>query len=395
MGLLLYIFAPLLATNILNAPNLINVLRLSCWLIIFNTLNEVVTGSLAGLEAFKTISRVNLIRGLLNFPVMIVGVYFFALPGVVAAAGLTSAAGWLINRQALRHECVKNKIVINYHGFQHELLVLWRFSFPAFLTSVMVGPTLWVANTIIVNQPGGYGEMGLVNAVNQWKAVLLFLPVAIANVSLPAFSSVFSMYGTSSQTDQSVEIANAFNQVVLWPATICLMYLSSAIMSLFGPGFVQGRLIFVLMIGGTAIGYIGYPIGTLILSRGLTWFAVLQNLIWGILLISITIFTAPHYGALGFAIAMVISYFVLLNFSTIYMHWRNELPKTLARRVIIGGLVMLLLMEIAVYLPPSLSLWLALPFALAAVPLSLALLASPQLKISIRKLILSPLEKVQ
>ncbi len=385
MAIILFTIAPFLATRTLNAPYLANILQFSSILLFFNALNEVHTGSLAGLEAFKAVSFVNLQRGVLNFPLMVVGVKFFGLPGIVAASTLASGASLVLNRLVLRRECIRNNIRINYSNLGADLNVLWIFSLPAFLTTAMVGPIYWIANTIIVNQPGGYGEMGLVNAINQWKTILLFLPITIANATLPTLSSIFSEHGFSSQTDHGVEIANAFNQIVLWPISILMIFLASGIMSIYGKDFEQGRLVFIFLIGGTAIGYVSYPIGILILSRGLTWFALLQNLIWGGIFILTTYITASRYGAMALAIATVIAYTVLVNFSAIYMHYKGELPPTLARRVIVGGWVMLVITGLAALIPKNMSLWIALPFSVVAVPASLWLLASPKVKSAIRK----------
>jgi O-antigen/teichoic acid export membrane protein len=384
-SILLFVFSPFLARNIFIAPHLTNILRLSCFALFFNTLYEVQIGSLAGLEVFRTISLVNLIRGILQFPLILSGVYFFGLSGLVLGIGISSAMGWYFGRLILLRECTRRNIVITYRGIRSEIPILWKFSIPAFITNAMVGPILWVANTIIVNQPDGYSQMGILNAVYQWRNILLFLPIAIANAALPMMSSIFSDHGLASQSDHSVEITNVLNQVVLWPIAIFLLFSAKAIMSLYGSDFVEGRDIFILLIGGTALGYISYPVGVLILSKGLIWIAVLQNLIWGGLFIISTYILSPIRGAFGLAIAMVIAYFVFYLFSVVYMYLRGDLPSTLARRIIMSGQVMLLFIIIAEYIPSKIALLLAIPLAILAIPMSLYLLASQEIKVMIGK----------
>ena len=54
--------APWLAASTLNAPNLSAELRIATGVLFLNALNGTQTGVLAGLEAFRTIARVNLIQ---------------------------------------------------------------------------------------------------------------------------------------------------------------------------------------------------------------------------------------------------------------------------------------------------------------------------------------------
>ena len=81
----LFAAAPWLAASTLNAPNLSAELRIATGVLFLNALNGTQTGVLAGLEAFRTIARVNLIRGVLTFPLAVAGVLLWNLRGAVAA----------------------------------------------------------------------------------------------------------------------------------------------------------------------------------------------------------------------------------------------------------------------------------------------------------------------
>ncbi len=381
--LILFVFAPQIAKNAINAPFLVTELRISCGLLFINALNGAQIGALSGLEAFKVIAKVNLIRGVISFLITIFAVWFYGLSGLVVSTVIAGALGWWLNHITLKRECAYAGIVISHNNLIDELDVLWKYSLPAFLAGVMVGPIVWLTNAILVNQANGYAEMGLLNAANQWKGVLTFLPVTLASSALPAMSSIFGDFGASSEANQSVEIANTMNQVVIWPISILLMFLASPIMTLYGEGFQNGRLLFILIIGGTAIGYVGNSVGTLITSRGFMWLGVVQNLTWGLVLLLITYVWCSKYGAVAIGIGTAFGYFILLNWSIIFMKLREELPKALARRIMLGGLLMSVLVIVSMSIPPWIGMVTAIPVALVSIPLSIYLFASQRIKSTI------------
>ena len=86
MTLVLVIFAPWLAVHTLAAPHLSVLLRAGSLLLLLSGVNGAQTGALAGFEAFKKIAKVNLIVGLITFPLMVGAVYWYGLEGAFLRA---------------------------------------------------------------------------------------------------------------------------------------------------------------------------------------------------------------------------------------------------------------------------------------------------------------------
>ena len=181
---LVFAFTPYLAAHVINAPHLAPELRIACALLFLNALVGAQTGALAGFEAFKTIAKVNLCRGLLTFPLMVSGVYFWGLPGAVSALAIAAAAGWVLNHFALRNQTRRAAIAANYRGFWPELPVLSKFSLPAVLSGFMVAPVTWVVKALLVNQANGYAAMGIFEAANKWRRLVVLVPSLLAQVLL-------------------------------------------------------------------------------------------------------------------------------------------------------------------------------------------------------------------
>ena len=106
--------------------------------------------------------------------------------GMVAAAGV----GWIVNRIYLLEKCRVARVRVHFFGAWGESRILSEICLPAVLANTAAGPVMWFTNTMLVNQPSGYAEMGVLNAANQWRTAILFLPGLIGQVVLPLLSSL-------------------------------------------------------------------------------------------------------------------------------------------------------------------------------------------------------------
>jgi len=279
LALALVAFAPLLATKTLNAPELANELRISSVLLFFNAFNGAQTGALAGFEAFREIARINLLRGLATFPVTVGFVFLWGLPGAVWALAATAAVTCLISQLPLRQHCAAQGIQPQISSAWRERRVLWTFSTPAFLSGALVGPVTWAASTMLVNHPGGYAEMGVFSAANQWRTALLFIPSLVGQIAVPMLASL--QHGQGGRSVRRLLIGSMLlNALCTVPVLIFLVPCSSWIMSLYGPGFTsRGAVMQVLVISAVLLA-IQTPVGTFITAFGRVWEGFFMNVGW-------------------------------------------------------------------------------------------------------------------
>jgi O-antigen/teichoic acid export membrane protein len=304
----LFAAAPWLAASTLNAPNLSAELRIATGVLFLNALNGTQTGVLAGLEAFRTIARVNLIRGVLTFPLAVAGVLLWNLRGAVAALVAAAAVGWILNHIAICAECRRNGIAVRWERFWPERTILWKFSLPAVLGGATATPAMWAASSILVNQPHGYAEMGIFSAANQWRNAVAFLP---ALLSQPLLSMLSNLSVGDSGSFRKLLRANlllsfGLSLLIAAPIVVC----SSWILKAYGGGFVVGRLVLILLVLATVISSTAAVIGQAIASLGRMWWGFNLNTVWALMLLSCAVLLVPRYGALGLATAFLASYLV-------------------------------------------------------------------------------------
>jgi len=306
-AVVLFLIAPVLAARTLNAPQLVGELRIASALLLFNTLNGVQIGALAGFEAFKLIARVNLARGVVSFPLTIGGVLLWQLPGAVLGLVAAAFAGCLFAHTALRRESLHAGICVRFDKIWLERRVLWGFSTPAFLSGAMVGPVTWVCNAMLVNQPNGYAEMGLFNAANQWRTAVSFLPSIL---SQPLLAMLSSMHGTGASKSYSRLLFGNVLLVSFATAGMAGAVIGGSrwIVGAYGPEFARAKPVLILLVLTAVLSSTAAVIGQAIVSAGEMWWGFTLNCFWASVLLVTSPFFIARYAALGLAESMLVAY---------------------------------------------------------------------------------------
>ena len=303
----LLLIAPWLAEKTLSAPQLTGLLRMSSGFLFFGALGGAQTGALAGFEAFRTIARLNVITGLLSLPLLAGGVYCFGLVGGVIGLVIGTAFNCLLNSFALRDEMARGGIPRGYAGCSGEKRILIGFSMPTVLAGILVNPVNWICAAMLVNQPSGYGEMGLYSAASSWQKAILFLPGSLNAIALPMLSDYFG-----ADRKDHFRKALRYNLILNGGSALAAAFLitlaSPFIMRSYGAGFAVGKLVLVILSFSTVLVAVNSVAGSAIASTGRPWLGFIFNLFWGVVLVTTAHFLVPIYGATGLALSMLFSY---------------------------------------------------------------------------------------
>lgn len=308
MAALLLILAPWLASHTLAAPHLGGLLRLGSALILVGAISGAQTGALAGFEAFRRIAKINLLSGLATFPLMVCGVWGWGLEGAVVGLVLSQALTCVLNYFALHAEAGRAGISLSHAPSTYEWRIFWDFSVPAVASGLMVGPVYWLCSAMLVNRPGGYAQMGVFNAANQWFAALLFLPGVLGQAALPVLSERLA----ENDLMRAAKVLKSYIQVnalVVGPLVVGGSLLSPWIMSAYGRGFEGAWLTLTLVLVTAALLALQTPVGQVITASGRMWLATLMNAGWAMCFIGLT-WALSSSGATGLAAARLGAYAV-------------------------------------------------------------------------------------
>jgi O-antigen/teichoic acid export membrane protein len=299
------VFADPLAAQI-KAPHLADELRIGCLLVLLSAVNGAQLGALSGLEAFKAVAQLNTLRGLATFPLLAGGVWLDGLRGAVwgltAAAALTCAVSYFI----LRRQMLGAGVKVSLRGWRSEAGVLWRFSLPALVSSLLFGPMDWVVSAILVQRPGGYGELGMLTAARQWQAIMLYLPNLLSQITLPILANLWGE-GRLPQYRRMLMMNTWLLAAAALVVAVPVGCLSPHLMAAYGSGFGGGWLTLVLICVLAVFWAANMVVGQAIWASGKAGAGMLFAAVRATSLVLAAWLLAP-WGATGLALAYVIAF---------------------------------------------------------------------------------------
>jgi O-antigen/teichoic acid export membrane protein len=308
-ALVLLAFSPSLAAKTLAAPHLAGMLRLSSLAVLLGVISSVQICTLAGFEAFRASASMVSLTGCIQSVLMFIGCYFAGLPGLIVAFTLAMCTSVALGRFLLTREMKRFDIKVNWSATPTEWHILYAFSLPAFLASVLVEPVLWVSSAILAHQPDGYGELGGFNAANQWFSAVQFLPTMIGTAFLPVLSERYGS-GDRSGTLRLMFAMIGITAAIVVPICGVLCLMSRTIMSGYGPTFASFNVTLMLTVITAALMSTMTPVGLYIAASNRMWVGFTMNLGWAIVLLTSTVIMI-RWGANGLAASRLLAYAVL------------------------------------------------------------------------------------
>jgi len=310
-------FAPYIAISTLQDPSLCGAMRVGAFLLFCAILNGAFNGILSGFERFKSIALNTFKSSCLEGVFIICGAYFYGVLGAVLGYGIGVFSLLLFNVVSVRNTLQKNSISYKIVNFRRQdISVLYKFSLPAALSSFLVAPSYWVIRALLINNDG-FEELGVYEAADQWRIIILFVPSALSNIVLPILSG-FSK-GEERDYKKALKMNLLLNVSVAFFLSTMIALFSGLIMKSYGEGF-ENRLPLILIACSTVFSSFAAVIGVSIVSRGKMWMSLFFNMMWSIQFIGLTyLFLRMGYGAVGASMALLLSYIIHSIYQSLYL----------------------------------------------------------------------------
>jgi O-antigen/teichoic acid export membrane protein len=312
-GAAIFLSAPALSAGLLKDPGLLGSLRWCGLLVLLTALNGVLTGVLSGFEEFRDQSLLGILFTLLSLPLMLGGAKWFGLSGVFAG----SALGQLLLAGAYGAcllQLLARRGIHLQGGWGPEWKEVMGFSLVNLAATMVGGPAFWLSNALLVNQAGGYGQMGLYQAANQWHTAILTLPAVIAATSLPILAHSKGRQGDFTRAVRYNLLSTA---LVSAAGALLVVALSGPILAAYGPGFRDGLGVLALMAAAGVARSLFTSLNQVILSVHRAGTNLGVNLLIALLMVGFSALWVPRHLALGLAGAYLASYVL----STAWAAW--------------------------------------------------------------------------
>lgn len=309
---LLFVASGWIAGVVLDQAGLAQDLRISALLVLFAAINGVQLGVVAGLEDFRSVAVMNTIRGIVLFITMSLGCYLFGLDGAVAGLAAAEALSALVNQLALRRSCGKRAIPLRHaHLPRGELLALVHFAVPTLLASLVISPALWLSNLIMFQQPAGPRSLGVFNAADRWRQILLFLPGSLATIILPMLSN---LRGTRDSVNyrRVLRLNLVVNLVVVAIPAMIIIAVAPLAMAAFGAEYRGGSTVLrILSLSSIAI-LLNTFLQSALVSMGYAWRRVALDTLLAALLGLLSWWLIPRFQVDGMAWANLTAFGVVI-----------------------------------------------------------------------------------
>ncbi len=325
VGVGMLLAAPWIASEILNDEALASGVRLTALLLLFQVLADSTLGINLGFLAFRGIFLTNVVAGICSFIFLIIGVQFHGVAGGLLGLAFAEAVRFLALWRSSHRAAGEHGIPLSWRFPREELPVLWQVSLPSMATAILWLPVTWIGTLMLVREPGGFAEMGLFGAANQWFSLLLFVPGVVTQTILPILSGQVGDGGRREAKSLALKSAGLM-LVLVALISAPLMLASPWLTAAYGPEFTEGVTVFVLMLIAAVAASPQGILGNFLAAENRFWLRFRINLLWAACYLAAAYPLVVH-GAAGLAIALVIAYAARTLATLIYVLWgRSSAP---------------------------------------------------------------------
>lgn len=307
MALVLLLLSRVIGSTVLTAPHLTLELQVATGLVLFGTISGVQTGALVGFGDFRTLAVLSSIRAVCLCVFLIAGIELGGVLGGVIGLVLTEGIAVFANHVALRRLLPEAITWPDRAAARSELMTMCRFSGLSLLGSVCTMSAMWFANVLLVAQPAGYAALGVFNAAERWRQLLLFLPASFSPVILALLSN---LHGTNDPGAYrrlfGLNLAVSVGVVVI--PSIGVILCASSAMGLFGNEYRDGRMTLVILAASSVAMVLNNLLGQVLVSKG----DMMGRFVLDVLLAAVLVVASwqliPIYREQGMALGSLIAF---------------------------------------------------------------------------------------
>jgi O-antigen/teichoic acid export membrane protein len=296
--------AGIVSNNLLNNDKLTLFLQITSVIVIFDAIAGVQNGVLIGFEAFKEITFIGIISGVLSAPLLVIGAFYYGLTGLTIMLLFSRLINVIVNRIYLDKKFKIYKIKVKSQLNKEVVRDIFAIGMPSFFAGLSTNAFNWISTSVFVNQPFGYQALGTFNTANQLRTIVTLLPESAGKVTMPQLANA---YGNQDFIKFKKTVAFTFfwNLTLSVLPAIVLFFFGGFFQSFFGDKFnLSSSLIFVVLATGVVVALTN-AIGYIFICSNLIWCDFLLRIFWGIALIFLILFYGKYNGAIGYANSML------------------------------------------------------------------------------------------
>ncbi|MBP6757362.1 MAG: oligosaccharide flippase family protein [Bacteroidia bacterium] len=296
--------AGLVSNNLLNNDNLTLFLQITSVIVIFDAIAGIQNGVLTGFEAFKEMTYIGVVVGIISAPLLVIGAFYYGLTGLTVMLLLSRLINVIANKIYLDKKFKIHKIKVKPQINKEVVKDIFDIGTPSFLAGLSTNAFNWISTSVFVNQPFGYQALGTFNTANQLRTIVTLLPDSAGKVTMPQLANA---YGNQEMKrfKKTVIVTFFWNLILSLLPAVVLFFFGGYFQQFFGEKFnLSNHLILVVLVTGILIA-LNNAVGYILICSNLIWYDFILRIFWGIALILIILFYGRYNGAIGYAISIL------------------------------------------------------------------------------------------
>ncbi len=286
---------------------------------IITNLNALLTGFLQGNHQFKSVNRLSVINGTLNF-ILFTSLYYASHYNLIDAdlghVLILTVFVLLVNTAVLLIAFRKFvKVEWGFHFSSENLAPLLKFLIPAYI-SVLVNFFNYRLTILMVNYFEGAESLGYFSLALNLAQMMLMVTLAINTVLFPHFASKADWESAL----KDFRFALKVNIALMFAATVTLVLLAGFLIPIFyGEIFIPSVNAVKILAVGTFFSSQTQVFGHFLGARNMNW---VNTIVYGVALLVLSVMgllLIPIYGIEGASLASGVSYFVMFTIFCIFV----------------------------------------------------------------------------
>jgi len=291
------------AGTVFEDPTLTLPLALSSALVPLNVLFGIQSGVITGCGNFSRLAKVNIVAGIAALPAVWLGAIWYGLVGAVVGLVLAQAIVLAWSSRVVGLTMAQAGLRIDGRQWWREWHLIVGFSMPTALASVMVIPVNWLSSAWLV-RTADFAELGMFNAGNTWRMLIIFIPLQFVTASLPTLADARGR-GDRRTFNRTCAIALAVSGGVAVAIAGVVAIGADTMLALFGDEFAGGSAVLIVLAWSALPMALNNVMGAAITGAGLPWRNAAATGVYALAALGALIFIPAS--ALGLAWAQLVA----------------------------------------------------------------------------------------
>lgn len=323
-------------------------------LIFITTLRHIVVGLVYGLQAFHIFVIVNIVIGVISFPLSYGLTARYGLNGALGVRLMLLSVELILLSFVFGQTLSRLEVKLSIRNFQYHTRQLFHFGTPTFLGQLVANPVQTLMVSLLAAQPNGLAQVGLLTTGKRLASLTAFLPAAMATTVMPILSTEWGRGDRVKFREGTLSVLR-----MLWFSSLpVIIFFLAAVVTLlgllYGEEYVGAAGIAAIYLVVQLTVSINETGDRILAAANRMWLSTSNNLVWLVMFLVLALILIPQGQALGYSLAFLFSFSLYVMLQIWWLHHLFQLQLRPLLPLLIYSAILIVLAGLSAYLiaPP-------------------------------------------